>query len=92
MYLGAAKFGVYQPAHSAMEELAGKDTANPIAAILAAATMLSASFGMHNEMLSIETAVKAVLKKGIGTAFLGLPKKTGCQKVSEEICMHILNQ
>lgn len=90
-HIGATRFGIYTVGHGAQEELKGTDTANPIAAILAASMMLSASFNMHKEMFSIENAVKSALKKGLGTMDLPASKRIGCQKLTEEIALRVLN-
>jgi len=90
-HIGATRFGIYTVGHGAEEELTGTDTANPVGAILAASMMLSASFNMHKEMFSIENAVKATLKKGLGKMNLPATKKVGCQKLTEEIALRVLN-
>jgi 3-isopropylmalate dehydrogenase len=65
--VGDKMFGLYEPAHGSAPELAGKNIANPIAAILSAALMLRYSFGLNDEAKSIEKAVEAALKEGFGT-------------------------
>ena len=91
--LGDGKRGLYEPIHGSAPDIAGTDTANPIATILAAAMMLSTSFGLYEETACIENAVKKVLAKGLRTpdiaGFGG--KKVGCEKMGEEIAHAVLN-
>jgi len=89
--IGATRFGIYTVGHDTQDDLTGTDTANPVGAILAASMMLSASFNMHKEMFSIESAVKAAFKKGLGTMDLPATRKIGCQKLTEEIALRVLN-
>src|SRR5437016_4159354 len=49
----------YEPIHGSAPDIAGKGTANPLAAILTAAMMLRFSFDMHAEADAIERAVDA---------------------------------
>ena len=60
----------------------GKDLANPIGTILAAAMMLKYSFDMDQESEEIENAVSKVLAAGYRTGDIMSPGKTqvGCQK------------
>ncbi len=66
--LGESKCGLYEPIHGSAPDIAGKDIANPIGAILSAAMMLRYSFDMENEASAIEDAVSRVLDKGCRTA------------------------
>jgi 3-isopropylmalate dehydrogenase len=59
--------GMYEPIHGSAPDIAGKDMANPLAAILSAAMMLRYSFGLEAEARAIETAVNAVLDAGLRT-------------------------
>jgi 3-isopropylmalate dehydrogenase len=61
-------FGVYEPAHGSAPDIAGKDIANPIAAILSAAMMFKYSFNMEQESAAIENAVRLALAAGFRTA------------------------
>lgn len=65
--LGETKLGLYEPSHGSAPDIAGQDKANPIATILSAAMMLRYSFDLEEEADAVETAVKAVLKKGYRT-------------------------
>ena len=48
--------------------IAGEDVANPVGAILAVAMALRLSLDLEEEALAIESAVTAVLAKGMRTA------------------------
>ena len=58
------KTGLYEPIHGSAPDIAGKNIANPIAAILSAAMMLDMSFGMKEEANAIDRAVNSVLSDG----------------------------
>ncbi|MDR3162226.1 MAG: 3-isopropylmalate dehydrogenase, partial [Spirochaetaceae bacterium] len=60
--------GIYEPIHGSAPDIAGKDRANPLAAILSAAMMLRYSFSLEKEAAAIEGAVGAVLDAGLRTA------------------------
>lgn len=66
--LGDGKRGLYEPIHGSAPDIAGKDIANPIATILAAAMMLRDSFSLTEEYRAIERAVERVLEDGYRTA------------------------
>lgn len=66
--LGDGTRGLYEPIHGSAPDIAGKDLANPIATILAAAMMLRDSFGLTEEYAAIERAVQSVLDKDYRTA------------------------
>ena len=65
--LGDGTRGLYEPIHGSAPDIAGKDIANPIGTILAAAMMLRFSFDMPQEADCIESAVSAVLDDGYRT-------------------------
>ena len=60
--------GLYEPIHGSAPPLAGKDVANPLATILAAAMMLRHSVNLDEEATAIERAVSQVLDQGLRTA------------------------
>ena len=61
-------FGLFAPAGGSAPDIAGKNLANPIGQILAAALMLRYSFGLHLVAKSIENAVDQVIADGVRTA------------------------
>jgi 3-isopropylmalate dehydrogenase len=60
--------GLYEPIHGSAPDIAGKDLANPLAAILSAAMMLRHSFDQDRVASRVEIAVKKVLAQGYRTA------------------------
>jgi 3-isopropylmalate dehydrogenase len=71
--LGAGKAGLYEPIHGSAPDIAGKDVANPIAAILSAAMMLRYSLDRPADADRIEAAVRRVLAQGLRTADIAEP-------------------
>jgi len=59
---------LYEPVHGSAPDIAGKNAANPVAALLSFAMMLRYSFDMGEDADLIETAVERVLAGGIRTA------------------------
>ena len=66
--LGYNRKGLYEPVHGSAPDIAGKDIANPLAAILSLAMMLRESFEMEAAATRVEKAVRAVLAAGYRTA------------------------
>lgn len=66
--LNAAGQGLYEPVHGSAPDIADKDIANPLAAILSAAIMLRYSLGENAHAHRIEDAVGRVLDQGLRTA------------------------
>lgn len=71
-FLPSASLGessaLYEPIHGSAPSIAGRNRANPIAAILSAAMMLRFSFRMESAAAAIEAGVEKVLKSGAHTA------------------------
>jgi 3-isopropylmalate dehydrogenase len=61
---------LYEPVHGSAPDIAGRNRANPIAAIASAALMLRYSLRMEAVAGAIETAIEKVLKRGVRTADL----------------------
>lgn len=61
---------LYEPVHGSAPTIAGRNRANPVAAIASAAMMLHHSLRMERESLAIETAIEKVLKRGVRTSDL----------------------
>jgi len=59
--------GLYEPSHGSAPDIAGKGVANPLATILSAAMMLRYTFGLEEQALRVENAVKKVLAQGYRT-------------------------
>ncbi len=65
--IGSSGPGLFEPIHGSAPDIAGKNVANPLATILAAAMMLRYSMEMNAEADAIEDAVSRVLKAGYRT-------------------------
>ena len=68
---GESAFGLYEPIHGSAPDIAGRDEANPIGAILSMAMMLRYSLELSSAADLIEAAVHGCLKAGLRTADLG---------------------
>ena len=68
--------GLYEPVHGSAPDIAGKNIANPLAAILSTAMMLRYSFDQQQFATQIEQAVSRVLAKGYRTADIYQPGTT----------------
>ena len=73
---GTGNKGLYEPVHGSAPDIAGKDIANPLAAILSAAMLLRHSFGRGEDAARIEGAVRAVLARGYRTQDILQPGTT----------------
>lgn len=62
-----SKYALYEPVHGSAPDIAGKNIANPIAAISSAAMMLKYSFQMDKAAELIENSIENVLAKGYRT-------------------------
>lgn len=60
--------GMYEPIHGSAPDIAGKNTANPLATILSVAMMLRYSLDEEELADMVETAVSVVLDQGYRTA------------------------
>ncbi|MBE7412796.1 MAG: 3-isopropylmalate dehydrogenase [Leptospiraceae bacterium] len=60
-------FGLYEPSGGSAPDIAGQNIANPIAQVLSSALMLRYSFGMEEEAMKIENAIRSVIKNGFRT-------------------------
>jgi 3-isopropylmalate dehydrogenase len=85
--IGDGNKGLYEPVHGSAPDIAGRDIANPLAAILSAAMLLRYSFGRNDDAARIERAVRAVLAAGYRTADIlqsGM-KKVGTAAMGEAV-------
>ena len=89
--LGDSSCGLYEPIHGSAPDIAGKDMANPIGTILAAAMMLRYSFDMPREADCIERAVSDTLDAGLRTADILSPgcTKVGCAAMGQAIAQRL---
>ena len=77
--LGVGKKGLYEPVHGSAPDIAGKNIANPLAAILSAEMMLRYSFDDAAGADRINRAVRKVLADGLRTGDIW---SSGCTQVS----------
>jgi 3-isopropylmalate dehydrogenase len=85
--LGDGGIGLYEPVHGSAPDIAGKDVANPLAAILSVAMLLEHSLGASEAAKAVRDAVTAVLAAGHRTADLLLPgeerETVGCRAMGD---------
>lgn len=61
---------LYEPSHGSAPDIAGQNTANPLATILSAAMLLRYSFNLEEEARIIEQSVRELMQEGYGTGDL----------------------
>ena len=85
--MGEGTRGLYEPIHGSAPDIAGRDRANPIGTILAAAMMLRFSFDMAAEADTIERAVDEVLSDGYrcGDIYEAGMTLVGCKAMGKAI-------
>jgi 3-isopropylmalate dehydrogenase len=85
--LGDGRHGLYEPVHGTAPDIAGKDLANPLAAILSVAMMLRHSFGQAERADRIHEAVGTVLREGYRTADIFQPgtRRVGTQEMGDAV-------
>jgi len=83
--------GLYEPIHGSAPDIAGHDTANPLATILSAALMLRYSLGQAPAAAAIEAAVSAVLAAGYRTADIATPgtRTLGCGEMGAAVAQQL---
>src|SRR3546814_5533419 len=74
--LNASNQGLYEPSHGSAPDIAGQNIANPLATILSAAMLLRYSLDAGALADKIESAVQAVLRRGLRPAALFEPGTT----------------
>jgi 3-isopropylmalate dehydrogenase len=67
--------GLFEPVHGSAPDIAGQGVANPLATFLSAAMMLRHGLDRADEATRIETAVDAVLERGLRTPDLAGPEE-----------------
>ena len=65
--------GMYEPIHGSAPDIAGRDTANPLATILSIAMLLRHSLDAEPWARRVESAVQQVLDQGLRTADIAAP-------------------
>lgn len=84
--LHPGQVSMFEPVHGSAPPIAGKDIANPMAAILSAAMMLD-YLGEEKESVRVEGAVAEAVRQGITTPDLG--GNCGTRKVGEWIASYL---
>ncbi|MCL7412281.1 MAG: isocitrate/isopropylmalate dehydrogenase family protein [ANME-2 cluster archaeon] len=82
------KYALFEPVHGSAPDIAGRDVANPLAAILSARLMLEWA-GEQEKAGLVQQAVDHVLEMGIKTADLGGHAST--KEVSDAVVGYIAN-
>ena len=83
--LGEGGVGLYEPVHGSAPDIAGRDAANPLAAILSAAMLLEHSLDAPEAAGELRAAVAAALDSGARTGDLAGPGETaiGCRAMGD---------
>ena len=85
--LGEGGIGLYEPVHGSAPDIAGRDEANPLAAILSAAMLLEHSLDAPAAAADVRDAVAAVLGDGHRTGDLVLDGEkrdlVGCEAMGD---------
>jgi 3-isopropylmalate dehydrogenase len=78
---------LFEPIHGSAPQLAGKDSANPIGAILSVTMLLREAFGLSIEAEWIEQALARVLERGVRTPDIAEPgsKVVGTSRFTEAL-------
>ncbi len=89
--LGDTAPGLFEPIHGSAPDIAGKDMANPLAAILSAAMLLRLGLGLDDEALFVEKAVHKTLADGFRTKDIMEPDKilVGTRMMGDMVCERI---
>lgn len=81
---------MFEPIHGSYPQAAGKDIANPIAAILSAAMLLE-HFNLNEEAKAVQLAVKQALQNNIVTPDIDPNSTHGTNYVGDFIAAHIID-
>jgi 3-isopropylmalate dehydrogenase len=85
------RVGLYEPIHGSAPDIAGRDLANPLGAILSSALLLEFSLGQPRAARAIEGAVERVLDAGLRTADVRQEgcEVVGCTAMGEAVCREL---
>ena len=85
--MGEGSRGLYEPVHGSAPDIAGRDIANPLGAILSAAMLLRLSAGDAAGADRIEAAVRKVLAAGFRTADIESPgtRRVGTRQMGDAV-------
>ena len=92
--LNSKQFGLYEPVHGSAPDIAGQDSANPLATILSLAMMLRYSFNEPVWADKIEQAVKKALDDGYRTPDIAAQNTNliGTDAMGSYVQKNLLNQ
>jgi 3-isopropylmalate dehydrogenase len=82
---GERRFGLYEPIAGTAPDIAGRDAANPVAAILSAAMLARFSLGEEAAARNIERAVAETLERGPRTADLDAHAPVGTRAFTDAV-------
>jgi 3-isopropylmalate dehydrogenase len=81
--IGSGRRGLYEPIHGSAPDIASKDRANPVGAILSGALLFRFSLRHEAAARAIENAVEEVIAEGFGTADIG--GRDGCSEFGARV-------
>ena len=84
-----AQTALFEPIHGSYPQAAGKNIANPVAAILSAAMLLD-HLGLHTAADTVRLAVRQTLESGAGTADLGAKNVKSCTEMGDLIAAAVV--
>ncbi len=84
------KTALFEPIHGSYPQAAGKDIANPMAAILSVAMMLD-HFGLYKEATTVRDVVTQILEAGFGTPEIQPNTVCGCAQIGDLVASAILS-
>lgn len=79
------KIGLYEPIHGSYPQAAGKNIANPMAAILSAAMLLESAFGLVEEAKAITNAIDKCMNEGFVTIDIDPTNYIGTEEVGDKV-------
>ncbi|MDH4246667.1 MAG: 3-isopropylmalate dehydrogenase [Deltaproteobacteria bacterium] len=80
------RYALYEPIHGSAPDIAGKDLANPLAAILSVGMMFRYTFNMPEAEIQIENAVERALSKyRTGDILTPGATRVGTQQMGEQV-------
>jgi 3-isopropylmalate dehydrogenase len=85
------KTALFEPIHGSYPQAAGKDIANPVAAILSAGLLLD-HLGLTDAADTLRAAVHSALTSGAGTPDLQVAEPISCSAMGDLIAQNIVQQ
>ncbi len=81
------RHALFEPIHGSAPDIAGQNTANPLATILSLAMMLRYALDRPDLAAAVEAAVEAVLDEGLRTPDLGGGgRMVSCSEMGDAVC------